>query len=46
MQFNLSPDGMWSHPVYRNIDASIGTVDNPGDLVHRGMKLEHLSTFK
>jgi hypothetical protein len=46
MQFNLAPEGMWMHPVYRNIDASIGTVENPVDLVRRGMKLEHLSAFK
>jgi hypothetical protein len=44
MQFNLAPDGMWIHPVYRNIDASIGTVENPMDLVRRGMRLEHLIT--
>ena len=44
MQFNLAPDGMWIHPVYRNIDASIGTVENPLDLVRRGMRLEHLLT--
>jgi hypothetical protein len=46
MQFNLAPEGMWSHPVYRNIDASIGSVEKLADLVRRGMKLEHLSAFK
>ncbi len=46
LQFNLVPEGMWVHPVHRNIDASIGCVENPGDLARRGMKLEHLSTFK
>lgn len=46
LQFNLKPEGMWVHPVHRNIDASIGCVENPADLAHRGMKLEHLSTFK
>ncbi|MCJ7560383.1 hypothetical protein MUO79_07165 [Candidatus Bathyarchaeota archaeon] len=46
MQFNLAPEGMWSHPVHRNIDASIGSVENPAELARRGMKLEHLSAFK
>ena len=46
LQFNLAPEGMWSHPVHRNIDASIGTVANLADLVHRGMRLEYLSAFK
>ena len=46
LQFNLKPEGMWVHPVHRNIDASIGCVENPADLARRGMKLEHLSTFK
>jgi hypothetical protein len=46
LQFNLAPEGMWSHPVHRNIDASIGSVENLGDLTKRGMKLEYLSGFK
>jgi hypothetical protein len=46
LQFNLSPDGMWVHPVHRNIDASIGCVENPADLARMGMKIEHLSPFK
>jgi hypothetical protein len=46
LQFNLAPEGMWSHPVHRNIDASIGSVEDLSDLVHRGMRLEYLSTFK
>lgn len=46
LQFNLKPEGMWVHPVHRNIDASIGCVKNAVDLARRGMKLEHLSTFK
>jgi hypothetical protein len=46
LQFNLVPEGMWSHPLHRNIDASIGSVENLVDLVHRGMKLEYLSAFK
>ena len=46
LQFNLAPEGMWVHPVHRNIDASIGCVENPAELARMGMKLEHLSAFK
>ncbi len=46
LQFNLAPDGLWSHPVHRNIDASIGSVGDLADLARRGMRLEHLSTFR
>jgi len=46
MQFNLSPDGMWVHPVHRNIDASIGCVENLADLAHMGMRIEYLSRYK
>ncbi len=46
LQFNLAPGGIWSHPIHRNIDASIGSVDDLPDLAHRGMKLEYLSSFK
>lgn len=46
LQFNLAPEGMWSHPIHRNIDASIGSVEELPDLVRRGMKLEYLSAFK
>jgi hypothetical protein len=46
LQFNLVPEGMWSHPIYRNIDASIGSVENLADLVRRGMWFEYLSAFK
>jgi hypothetical protein len=46
LQFNLAPEGIWSHPIHRNIDASIGCVEDLPDLAHRGMKLDHLSTFK
>jgi hypothetical protein len=46
LQFNLAPEGIWSHPVHRNIDASIGSVEDLPDLAHRGMKLEYLPTFK
>jgi hypothetical protein len=46
LQFNLVPEGMWIHPVHRNIDASIGCVEKLTDLVRRGMKLEQLSAFE
>ncbi len=46
LQFNLAPKGMWNHPIHRNIDASIGCVDDLADLAHRGMWLEHLSNFE
>jgi hypothetical protein len=46
MQLNLSTDYMWVHPVHRNIDASIGTVENLVDLARMGMKIEHLPRFK
>jgi hypothetical protein len=46
MQLNLSPDSMWVHPVHRNIDASIGCLENLGDLARMGMKIEYLSRYK
>lgn len=46
LQFNLAPDGMWSHPIHRNIDASIGSVNDFDDLVGRGMWLEHLAGYR
>ncbi|MEJ5327295.1 MAG: hypothetical protein WHU54_03470 [Candidatus Bathyarchaeia archaeon] len=45
LQFNLKPESMWRHPVHGNIDASIGCVANPVEMVQRGMKLEYLSAF-
>jgi hypothetical protein len=42
LQFNLMPGNMWVHPVHRNIDASMGCVDNLKDLAIMGMKLEYL----
>ena len=45
-QFNLAPEGMWVHPIHRNIDASIGCIDKIADLVRMGMKIEHLSRFE
>jgi hypothetical protein len=44
LQFNLVPKYMWYHPIHRNIDASIGCVNNLKDLADMGMKIEHLQT--
>ena len=44
MQFNLLPKHMWFHPVHRNIDASIGCVDDLKFLADLGMRMEHLVT--
>jgi len=46
MQLNLSPDSMWVHPIHRNIDASIGCVENMADLARMGMKVEHLAKYR
>jgi hypothetical protein len=46
LQFNLAPDGLWSHPIHNNVDASIGSVSDLADLARRGMRLEHLSSFR
>jgi hypothetical protein len=46
LQFNLAPDSMWVHPIHRNIDASLGCVENLSDLARMGMKIEYLSAFK
>jgi len=42
LQFNLLPEYMWAHPVHRNIDASIGCVENLGEVARRGMRIETL----
>lgn len=46
MQLNLSPDGLWVHPVHRNIDASVGCVENMADLARMGMKIEHMAKYR
>lgn len=46
LQFNLAPEGLWSHPVHNNVDASIGSVGDLAELASRGMRLEYLSTFR
>jgi hypothetical protein len=44
LQFNLVPRHMWFHPTHRNIDASIGCVENMKDLADLGMRMERLQT--
>jgi len=44
LQFNLVPKYMWVHPVHRNIDASIGCVENLKDLADQGIRTETLPT--
>jgi hypothetical protein len=46
LQFNLSPQHMWFHPVHRNIDSSIGCIANLKDLANLGMKVEYLSAYR
>jgi len=46
MHLNLAPSGVWVHPLHRNIDASIGCVENLADLARMGMKIEHLAQFR
>jgi hypothetical protein len=46
LHLNLDPNGVWVHPVHRNIDASVGCVENLGDLARMGMKIEHLADIR
>ncbi len=46
LQLNLQPDSIWVHPVQRNIDASIGCVENYVDLARMGMRINHLANLK
>ena len=46
LHLNLVPDGVWVHPLHRNIDASIGCVKDLGELAHMGMRIEHLAGFR
>jgi hypothetical protein len=46
LQFNLMSQKMWVHPIHRNIDASIGCVENLQDLANMGMRLEYLSAYE
>jgi hypothetical protein len=43
LQFNLVPKGVWVHPVHRNIDTSIGCVEDLTRLVEQGIWIENLS---
>ena len=45
LNFNLVPKHMWAHPVHHNIDASVGCVQNLGDLAAKGMHVEQLSNL-
>jgi hypothetical protein len=45
LHLNLTPGGLWVHPVHRNIDASIGCVKDLEPLARMGMRIEHLTTF-
>jgi hypothetical protein len=44
LQFNLVPKHIWFHPTHRNIDASIGCIDDLKFLADIGMKMERLET--
>lgn len=44
LQFNLVPDHMWFHPTHRNIDASIGCIEDLKNLADLGMRMELLPT--
>ena len=46
LHFNMAVTGMWRHPVFNNIDASIGCVRDLADLTRRGIRMEYLSAFK
>ncbi|MEM3665738.1 MAG: hypothetical protein QW222_01495 [Candidatus Bathyarchaeia archaeon] len=42
LQLNLDPRYMWVHPENRNIDASIGCVEEPAKMAEMGMRVEVL----
>ncbi len=46
LHLNLAPDAVWVHPVHRNIDASVGCVENLEDLARMGMKIEYLAHIR
>lgn len=46
LHLNLAPDAVWVHPKHRNIDASVGCVENLGDLAQMGMKIEYLAHIR
>ena len=41
IQFNLVPKGMWVHPIHKNIDSSVGCIEDFSDLTRMGMDIEH-----
>jgi len=43
LQFNLVPDKMWRHPKHRNIDASVGCVQDLQELLKMGTCVAPLS---
>ncbi len=43
LQFNLVPEKMWVHPRYKNIDASIGCIQNLESLIRIGINVETLA---
>jgi hypothetical protein len=46
LHLNLAPSGVWVHPIHRNIDASIGCVENLDELARMGMRIEHLANIR
>lgn len=46
LQINLSPESMWKHPKYNNIDASIACIQDLKKVFKLGMTIEVLSTRK
>lgn len=46
LHLNLAPEAVWVHPKHRNIDSSMGCVENLEDLAQMGMKIEHLAHIR
>jgi len=44
LQLNLSPESMWKHPKYNNIDASLACIHDLEKIFKLGMKVEILPT--
>ncbi len=45
LQLNLVPENMWVHPTHRNIDSSIGCLEDLNDVARKGMKIEQVLTM-
>jgi hypothetical protein len=43
LQFNLTPEKMWVHPMHGTVDTSVGSVGNLEDLARMGMRVKSLS---